>query len=183
MTANITVPVARKENVLTVPNAALRFKPTLSEKEQEALRQKMEARRQQREAEKPQEAAQGQTAEKQQGQAQNDNATRRRRDGQQAEGQPAAADGSTAKPAGDGSRQRQGQQIWILIDGKNIEPRFVRTGLTNGRVTEIVTGDVHEGDIVVTGQNDTSGANRTQPTTTPLGQRPPGGAPGGGRPR
>lgn len=188
MTANITVPVARKDNVLTVPNAALRFKPTLSEKEQEALRQKMEARRQQREAEKPQEAAPGQPAEKQQGQAPGENAQgQRRRDGQQAgqqgDGGQGAPAGGAAPKAGDAPKQRQGQQIWIMAaDGKSIEPRFVRTGLTNGRVTEIV-GDVHEGDIVVTGQNDTSGANRPQTTTTPLGQRPPTGGPGGGRPR
>jgi len=188
MTANITVPVARRDNVLTVPNAALRFKPTLSEKEQEALRQKMEARRQQREGEKPQEAAQGQPAEKQQPQGESGQG-QRRRDGQQAGqqgdgGQAAPAGGNAPKAGGDTPRQRQGQQIWILAaDGKSIEPRFVRTGLTNGRVTEIVTGDVHEGDIVVTGQNDSSGANRPQTTTTPLGQRPPTGGPGGGRPR
>src|SRR5467141_1644307 len=52
MTANITIPVAKRDNVLTVPNAALRFKPNLSEKEQEALRQKMEQRRQEREAQR-----------------------------------------------------------------------------------------------------------------------------------
>lgn len=185
MTANITVPVARKEGVLTVPNAALRFKPTLSEKEQEALRQKMEARRQQREAERPQEAASEQPAEKQQGQPQGEASQGQRRRDRQQSGQP--SDGGQAAPSdanrsgGDAPRQRQGQQIWVMAaDGKSIEPRFVRAGLTNGRVTEIVTGDVHEGDIVVTGQNDATGANRPQ-TTTPLGQRPPGG--GGGRPR
>ena len=148
----------------------------------------MEARRQQREGEKPQEAAQGQPAEKQQPQGESGQG-QRRRDGQQAGqqgdgGQAAPAGGNAPKAGGDTPRQRQGQQIWILsADGKSIEPRFVRTGLTNGRVTEIVTGDVHEGDIVVTGQNDTSGANRPQTTTTPLGQRPPTGGPGGGRPR
>jgi HlyD family secretion protein len=190
MTANITVPVARKDGVLTVPNAALRFKPNLSEKEQEALRQKAEARRQQREGEKPQEAAPGQPAEKQQVQDQGESAQgQRRRDGQQAGqqgdgGLAAPAGGNAPKAGGEAPRQRPGQQIWILAaDGKSIEPRFVRAGLTNGRVTEIVTGDVHEGDIVVTGQNDTSGANRPQTTTTPLGQRPPTGGGGGGRPR
>ncbi|MEK6300955.1 MAG: efflux RND transporter periplasmic adaptor subunit [Acidobacteriota bacterium] len=184
MTANITVLVARKEGVLTVPNAALRFKPNLSE---EVVKQKIDARRKQREAEKqPEEGAQGQPAEKQQGQAQGERPQgQRRRDaqqsGQQGEGQASDA----AKPAGDAPR-RQGQQIWILTaDGKDIEPRFVRTGLTNGRVTEIVFGDVLQGEIVVTGQNDANGANRTQPATTPLGQRPPTSGPGGGggRPR
>src|SRR5262245_33967163 len=33
MTANITIMVAKRENVLTVPNAALRFRPNLPEKE------------------------------------------------------------------------------------------------------------------------------------------------------
>src|SRR5205085_215066 len=60
MTANITIPVARRDNVLTVPNAALRFKPNLSDKEQEALRQKMEERRAQRQAEHQGGESQGQ---------------------------------------------------------------------------------------------------------------------------
>src|SRR5262245_49406451 len=45
MTANITIPVARRDNVLIVPNAALRFKPSnLTDKQQEELRAKMEER-------------------------------------------------------------------------------------------------------------------------------------------
>ena len=194
MTANITVPVARKDGVLTVPNAALRFKPNLSEKEAEVVRQKMEARRTEREAERQAQGGQAPSSDQQKSQAQQpagqgqDNAQpqgggggpRQRSEGRQP-GQPPQTGGAQA--GGDASRQRQGQQVWILTDGKNIEPRFVRTGLTNGRVTEIVAGDVHEGDIVVTGQNDTSGANRPQTTTTPLGQRPPTGGGGGGRPR
>lgn len=71
--------------------------------------------------------------------------------------------------------------VWVLV-GKTLEPRFVRTGLTNGRVTEIVSGDLNEGDIIVIGQNDTNGGNRSQQPATPFGQRPPGGG-GGGRPR
>jgi HlyD family secretion protein len=193
MTANITVPVARKEGVLTVPNAALRFKPNLSEKEQEALRQKTEARRTEREAERQAQGGQAPSsdqkpqAQQPAGQGQ-DNAQPRGGGGgprQQGEARQSGQTPQTggAQAGGDAPRQRPGQQIWIMAaDGKSIEPRFVRAGLTNGRVTEIVTGDVHEGDIVVTGQNDTSGGNRPQTTTTPLGQRPPTGG-GGGRPR
>ena len=65
-----------------------------------------------------------------------------------------------------------------MTNDKTIEPRFVRTGLTNGRVTEILSGDVHEGDIVVTGQNEANGANRQPQQATPFGQRPPGGGRG-----
>jgi HlyD family secretion protein len=184
MTANITVPVARKDNVLTVPNGALRFKPTLSEKEQEALRVKMEARRTEREAER-----QGQAPQAQQpaGQAQGDAAQsqggrggrRQRAEGEagQTSGQPSPQAGN-AQAGADAPRQRQGQQVWILTNDKTIEPRFVRTGLTNGRVTEILAGDVREGDIVVTGQNETNGANRQPQQATPFGQRPPGGGRG-----
>ena len=156
MTANITVSVARKDDVLTVPNAALRFKPELSDKQQAELKAKMDARRQQREAER---------------QAQGDGAARE--GGQGGSGQARSAEG-------EGGQRRQAQQIWILTDGKNIEPRFVRTGLTNGRITEVMGGDIREGDIVVTGQNDTNGGSRPQTPTTPFGQRPPGG---GGGPR
>jgi len=69
--------------------------------------------------------------------------------------------------------------IWVMLAGKTLEPRFVRTGLTNGRVTEIMGNDIQEGDTIVIGQNDTGGGNRSQQPSTPFGQRPPGG--GGGR--
>src|SRR6185295_5007997 len=158
MTANITVSVARKDDVLTVPNAALRFKPELSDKQQAELKAKMDARRAQREAERQ---AQGDGGGREQG------------------GNPGSGQGRAGE--GEGGQRRQAQQIWILTDGKTIEPRFVRTGLTNGRITEVMGGDIHEGDIVVTAQNDANGGGRPQgTTTTPFGQRPPGG---GGGPR
>ncbi len=152
MTANITIPVAQRDNVLMVPNAALRFKPNLSEKEQQELRDKMEARRQQREQERGQ----------QQGQQQ---------PGQQ--GQRGGRDQSDS-----GGQRRQGQMIWVLTGDKKIEPRFVRTGLTNGRSTEIMGGDVQEGDVIVTGQNEPNGASAPQTTGSPFGQRPGGFGPG-----
>jgi hypothetical protein len=68
--------------------------------------------------------------------------------------------------------------IWLLIGGKTLEPRFVRTGLTNGRVTEILGGDINEGDVVIVGQNDVSGTSRPQQPTTPFGGRPPMGGRG-----
>src|SRR5262245_47327825 len=56
MTANITIPVAKHDNVLLVPNGALRYKPMLSDKDMQELQAKTDARRAQREAER-----QGQT--------------------------------------------------------------------------------------------------------------------------
>jgi HlyD family secretion protein len=144
MTANITFPVEQRENVLTVPNAALRFKPTLSEKEQEEMRAQMQARRQQRAAER-----QGSGDEQKEG------------------------------AASEGGARPQGQTVWVLSENKKIEPRFVRTGLTNGRVTEITGGNLQEGETIVTGENNGGDANKPQQAASPFG-RQPGGRSGGG---
>lgn len=205
MTANITVGVARRDNVLTVPNAALRFKPNLSDAE---LQQKLDQRRQEREGQRQaqggqdgQQGAGGQSNSNAQGQEQQPNANNapnaqgqdqrqgnenRQRGGGDPGGQSGqgtqggqGAQGGQQSGAGSGQR-RQGQMIWILTGPKTIEPRFVRAGLTNGRVTEIMGPDIREGDTVVIGQNDTGSGNRQTPAATPFGQQRPGG-PGGGR--
>jgi HlyD family secretion protein len=172
MTTNITIPVAKRDNVLAVPNAALRFKPSLSEEE---MRQKMEAYRNKRQAER--QAQGGQPAEQgrpnREGQPQGEGA-------QQAQsGQPGQG-GQGSQGGGEGGQRRQGQMVWVLVGDKQIEPRFVRTGLTNGRMTEILGGDLQEGETIVIGQNDANGNSRQPQTGTPFGQRPPMG---GGRPR
>ena len=297
MTANITIMVAKRENVLTVPNAALRFKPTLPDKEQEAFRVKIDERRKELDAERQSQGGQeGQEispAQDQQGQQpkapggevrtnnerrprgpdgaegsrkrgegfqgnreawrqraeggqgdgnregwrrraeggegnSNREGFRRRREGNPdnsnrgmsqggespdnsnregrrrggegqtvgAEGQPSRRGEASQAGAGEGQRQRPGgqsfgggsprrqwQTIWVLTANKQIEPRLVRTGLTNGRVTEIVVGDLEEGDTVIIGQNETGAARPQTQTGAPFGQqRPPGmGGRGPGR--
>jgi HlyD family secretion protein len=178
MTANITIPVARREDVLTVPNAALRFKPNLSESEQQALDEKMAERRKQRDADR-QGQNNNQPNAQPNAQGQQPNAQGEQQGGRRG-GQGQAAQGGEGGPAGGagGGQQRQGQRVWVLVGDKQIEPRFVRTGLTNGRVTEIVAGDLKEGDIIIIGQNDASGAKTTQPSTSPFNQRPGGGGRG-----
>lgn len=172
MTANITIPVARRDNVLTVPNAALRFRPNLSEKEQQALREKMEERRKQRGTENQATEDGGQSAGNQNRRAENNPSA--------PDSQAPAHAGGQAAAGGEGGQRRQGQMVWVLVGAKTIEPRFVRTGLTNGRVTEVIGGDLHEGDTIVTGQNDGgSSGNRSQQSGSPFGGRPAGG--GGGR--
>lgn len=113
MTANITVPVAHADNVLTVPNAALRFKPD------------------QQPADEP-----GPTPQT----------------GSQSEpgGQPATGEAGSGE---DSSQRLQARTIWVLNTDKKLEPRFVTAGITNGRLTAIIEGDLHEGNVVVTGQN------------------------------
>jgi HlyD family secretion protein len=148
MTASITFPVQQRENVLTVPNAALRFKPNLTEDQQQQLRAEMQARREQR--------AQGQNK------------------------QPRAEPQSAQNASATESNRPQGQTIWVLVGGKKLEPRFARAGLTNGRVTEIIAGNLQEGEIVVVGQNDgaSSNTNRAQQPASPFGQQQRGGGRG-----
>ena len=222
MTANITIPVARRDNVLALPNAALRFRPNLTEEQLAEIRKQTEARMQQRREEraaaqqeqaeeKPaeQEASGAQTAAKPQdeGRSSGEGGRRmgadregRRRDGSSgAGGEGGRRDGSSGAvgrregspgTGGEGGRRsggpggggaRQGQMVWVLAaDGKTLEQRFVRTGLTNGRLTEILFGELNEGDTVIIGQNETNGNRAPQQPGAPFGQRPPGG-PGGGR--
>ena len=296
MTANITIPVARREDVLRVPNAALRFKPELTDQQQKDLQAKIDAFRQQQQAQSSNEA-EPQKAQPQQTEAQNpaaatgnanaDGGQRQRQDrsadsgqagnqtsnsnssggdgkrrhqssgagektaGQQAENQNSNADSQNAprrhrrqdaqagsepqqqgnakaqadkgdgkatqrpeqaqkpnaaqspKPSASpaqspsqggnqnatgGSRrgtsgQRQVVALWVLTANKTLEVHIVRTGITDGRFTEIVAGDLKEGDLIVTGQSDASAnSNRTPQTTTPFQQQRPPGA-GGGRGR
>lgn len=140
MTANITIPVARRDNVLRVPNAALRFKPDISSQQQKQSQ-----------------------------------ATTTTAPGQQPN------QGATRNPAGgapgNSSNQRPSQTIWLLNANRQLESRVVRTGITDGRVTEIISGDLQEGEAVVIGQTG-SGSASSQKPATPFGQQPPGG--GGG---
>jgi HlyD family secretion protein len=194
MTANITVSIARRENVLTVPNTALRFSPAnLSEEEK---RQKIEARRQEMrarwEAQRGDQGQQGQQGQADQQQGEQQRGPRADQDqpqgqgGQVTGGQGQGGQGQGSSPGGarrggggeGGGQRRQGQTVWVLVENGKVEPRLVRTGLTNGRVTELMGGELKEGEAIIIGQNDTSGRNRNQ-TSTPFGQRSPMGGPRG----
>ena len=149
MTANITFTVVKHENVLTVPNAALRFKPAISEKDQT-----------------------GNT-----GQA-SANWPRRSRGGQASNGNN--NQGSDSGQAGQAEKHTPRQTVWVLNANKALEPRRIETGITDGRITEVTGGELQEGEVVVTGQNDaaTSAASKSPQGNSPFGQQRSGGARG-----
>jgi HlyD family secretion protein len=86
-------------------------------------------------------------------------------------------------PGGGGMMQTaavlQGQIriVWVLGPDGKPQSRWIRLGITDGANTEIVDGNLKEGEMVITAQNIT-GESRPQST-----QRPPGfgGGFGGGR--
>jgi HlyD family secretion protein len=151
MTANLTITIDERNNVLKAPNSALRFTP------QDANSQRNNG------------GAGGQN----QGQG--------RRRQQQAENAEGATEGGAREsrfaPPSAPVLPGQRRVVWVLgADGKP-ERRRITVGLSDGSATEVVDGDLKEGDMVITGQTIT-GANRpanTQSTPPGFGNAPRGG--------
>lgn len=117
MTAYVNIGVARREQVVLVPNGALRFKPA-------------------------------------------DAAEKKTENGQKAASTASMAPGMGAggmagKGPGDKKgKKRDGQSGTVyVLDGEGIKPVSVQLGITDNRNTEIVGGDLKEGERVVTGEN------------------------------
>lgn len=115
MTANVTFVWARRDDVVRIPNAALRFKAPAGFGGEE----------------KPSAADKGEAA--------------------KPEG--AKAEGATGGRASRGGRRGEAvddkRTVWRLVDGKP-ERVSVQVGVTDGSETELVEGDVHEGDALIT---------------------------------
>jgi HlyD family secretion protein len=159
MTANLTITIDERNNVLKVPNSALRYAP------QDATAQKPAA------ANTTAGNSNGQGRRKQQ----TDNAN--------------SADNS-ASPQANESRLApstapvlagQTRLVWVLgADGKP-QSRRIKVGLTDGTATEVVEGNLQEGEMVVTGQTLSSSTTQTNQAAAPLGGAPRTNVPRGGR--
>ena len=112
---SITVRTEERDNVLTIPNAALRFRP---------------------------------------------------------ESETAAAEPS--------AKGRRGGQVVYRVNGSQLEPVTVRLGLTNGTVTEVVSGELREGDQIALASQNAANRNQRQPQqSSPFSPQRPRGT--GGR--
>jgi HlyD family secretion protein len=154
MTANVTIDVATVHDTLRVPNAALRWKPegttvAAAASPEGAARQ----------------GGAGQGAGGQGGAGQGGTAgIARQGGGAGASGAARLGGGRVARPTT--IYEPQGPKD----DPKPVE---IRTGITDGRFTQIVSGEVKSGDTVIVGLS-TAKANTA-------GTAPPGAAPGGRR--
>jgi len=137
MTANLTITIDERNNVLKVPNSALRFTP------QDADRQRT-----------------GTGAGAGQGQG--------RRRQQQGDGAQGGGGENRFAPASAPVLPGQIRIVWVLGQNNKPERRRITVGLSDGSSTEVVDGDLNEGDMAITGQQLT-GASATSNT-----QRPPG---------
>lgn len=96
---------------------------------------------------------------------------------------PAGAAGGLGRGwrRGGGPQEKKQQTIYILDANKKPQPVEIRTGITDGRYTEVVEGGLKEGQDVIIGLA-TSKVESTGAAGSPFGggNRPPGG---GGRGR
>ncbi len=177
MTTNLTFGVAERKAALRLPNAALRFTP--KDMTPEKIREIMRSQR----------GGQGSQGQDQQAQAGGGNANQPRAEGQ-ASGQgqrPQVASGGSGQRSGGESRgagassapvEGQWRLVWVQGPDKKAQPRRVKLGITDGTATEVMDGNLQEGDQVIVGQKIAGAASTTS-------TRPPGfggtmGGPGGG---
>jgi HlyD family secretion protein len=173
MTANLEITIDERNDVLKVPNAALRFVPQAADGEQ---------------------ATRGGAT---------DRAGQGSRRGAAAAGNTNGATAVDSAPANgaqpEGARERvapatspvlegQTRRVWVLGPDGKAQPRRIKVGLSDGASTVVLEGDLREGETVITGQN-VSGTSRPQTgqTAPGFGGAPrtggAGGAGGGGRRR
>ncbi|HEX7176260.1 MAG TPA: efflux RND transporter periplasmic adaptor subunit [Pyrinomonadaceae bacterium] len=177
MTANLSITIDERQDVLKVPNAALRFTPQLTEEQRAAAAERRAA------------GGQGQGGERRARRQQNENTNAGAPDANATATNAAPADGgrrgdfaSATSPVTAGQTRR----VWVMGADGQPEPRRIKVGLTDGAATEVVEGDLREGEVVITGQNvtGTQQQNRQQGAQSAPGF---GGAPrtggggGGGR--
>jgi HlyD family secretion protein len=139
MTANVTFVHADRQDALRVPNAALRFRPPADLESPRGGAK--EARNGPAAAETPGGAGAG-----------------------RAQG-PGPGAGRRAEGAGEPSDRRT---VWVLRSLKP-EPVRIRTGVSDGSLTEVVEGDLREGDAAVT---DVSGGDAKGGAGGPRGGPP-----------
>ena len=81
----------------------------------------------------------------------------------------------------------QTRAVWVMGQDGKPQRRRIKIGLTDGAATEIVEGNLVEGEMVITGQTLSSSAaksNSNQTAAPGFGGAPrTGGAGGGGRGR
>lgn len=133
MTANLVITIDERNNVLKVPNSALRFTPP--------------------DAANRQGSGSGQRQRQSAGGSGSGNGTAQQGTGGQRNFAPPTA------PVVSG----QTRIVWVMGADQKLQRRRITVGLTDGSATEVVDGDLREGETVVIGQTQTA-STRTQTT-------------------
>jgi len=169
MTANLTITIDERANVVKVPNAALRFTPPSATGQGARNRAG---------------GASGQNSRRGATQTENTDNT----NNAAAEGAPRAGregEGQRVTPSTSPLLAGQTRRVWVMGQDGKPQPRRITVGLTDSASTEVVSGDLREGETVITGQtisgaSSGSASQRSSQTAPGFGGAPRGGG-GGGR--
>jgi HlyD family secretion protein len=168
MTANVTIQVDKVQNVLRIPNSALRYKPNLSDQQMEAaFNAAGEARYY---AMQKARSSKGASTSGAPANATQVSFTANRSNANNPGASPARAGiaqgQSPNSPAGQGAPRTRRTALWMLGPDKSLLPVVVTLGLTDGIQTEIVSGNLKEGDKVITGE-EVAQVSKQAPTKAP----------------
>ena len=173
MTATVSIIVGEAKNVLRVSNQALRFTPELSAEALQALmKESMDRMMAQRQAQGGQPGPEG---------APQGGAPPGGPSGARPEGQPA---GQRTFGQGGGNRQggsqRQLPKVFVQDKDGKLRIVFLRTGVADTAYTEVLRGDLKEGDVILAGTS--SGTQQASQNQNRMGGMMfMGGPPPGGR--
>lgn len=172
MTANLTMTVSERTNIIKVPNAALRFRPQGMTQEQ--IREAIRGAGGAKEGEAPKtDAPKVETAKP--GEASKPQAKTGAPESSPAErGARRSGDGNRIASNTDAVLEGQSRIVWVLGPDQKPQPRRIKVGITDGTATEVLEGNLNEGELIIVGQNVT--ADNKPQTQLPGGF---GGAPGG----
>ena len=174
MTANVKVVIDKAENVLRLPNAAMRFRPSLTDAEMAAAFK--------RAGEEEFYALYKNQEGRSQGSASASSFSARGTGSLGmgfAGGNRGGVNGGTSRDGSGLSRGSRKTSVWIMGQDGLLRPVVLKLGLTDGVRTEIVEGKLKEGDKVVLSAE----INGNQSTAATQTSRMPGfgGVPMGGR--
>jgi HlyD family secretion protein len=176
MTANLTITIDERNNVLKVPNSSLRFTP------QDATTQRAGGTRTggdgSGQTRRGNSAAPADNANAGIAPSANGQNTNGQNDAQQGSGKP-----RNFAPASAPVLEGQTRLVWVLGQDGKPQARRIKVGLTDGVATEVVEGNLQEGEMVITGQTIAS-ASKTPSNTNAapgFGGAPRTGGAGGGR--
>jgi len=154
MTATISMITGEARNVLLVPNSALRFVPELGAEEMRAIFQEsMGGMGGGREGDQSKRPASKEGEEHGEGQ------------------RPSGMGGNMMMGMGSrgGSRGMQMPSVWFEDENGNLKMVMIRTGVTDNTNTEIISGDLKEGQEILTGQS--GGSNTRGRSNNPMSGR------------
>ncbi|MFZ2053422.1 MAG: efflux RND transporter periplasmic adaptor subunit [Candidatus Aminicenantales bacterium] len=156
MTATVTIITGEAKDVLRVPNAALRFTPTLPAEE---LAKIMKEAGERMMAQRKAESGQGQPVE-----TPGSGSGGQPRQGAGAGGgrMTMFAQGGGLSGQAAGTRTRRPSMVWYLDENQKLNVAFIRPGVTDNSYTEILRSDLKEGQEVIIGLQTGQTASTSQ---------------------